>query len=74
MNYFIGIICSLIIASILLYLFYLYLNKVRDIYVDYDSGDIEKLPWYAPKRWVKDAWNPTFAAIQRNLIILKTKL
>lgn len=70
----VGSLCSLIIAVILLGIFYIYMNKARGIYVDYDSNKIKSLPWYVPNRWLKDAWDPTWAAIQRNLINLQTKI
>lgn len=74
MNEIVGWILSLIVATALIVLFYYYMNMVRDIYASFDSNKITTLPWYVPPRWVRDAWDPTWAAIQRQLIILQTKI
>ena len=74
MNDFVGILISLIIAIFLVLCFYYYMNFIQDTYINFDSNKIKTLPWYAPPRWIRDAWDPTWAAIQRNLIILQTKI
>jgi hypothetical protein len=74
MDTIIGIILSIVVAFVLILAFYFYMNIVRNTYIDYDSNKITKLPWYTPPRWIKDAWNPTWTFIQRNLVILKTKI
>ncbi len=70
----IGVLLALIIAIVLLGLFYIYMNYNRSIYSDFDSNKLKSLPWYAVPRWVKDAWDPTWVSIQRSLINLQTKI
>lgn len=64
MNIIIGCLFSIIIACILLVAFYYYMNHVVDQYTSYEKGEIEKLEWYIPPIWVKDAWHPTWIEIE----------
>lgn len=70
----IGVLLALIVAIVLLGLFYIYMNYNRGIYSDFDSNKLKSLPWYSVPRWVKDAWDPTWVSIQRVLINLQTKI
>lgn len=74
MNVFLEIILALVVALILIVLFYYYMNWVRDTYTDYDSNKIKELSWYTPPRWIRDAWDPTWGFIHRSYIILQLSI
>lgn len=71
MNEIVEIILTITTIIILLILFYMYMNWVRDQYINFEKGDIKELSWYIPPIWVKDAWDPTWATIQRSQVKLR---
>jgi hypothetical protein len=70
MNVIVEIILSLITATVLLVIFYIYMTWVSKQYRDYYKGKIIELPSTVPPVWVKDAWEPVWAEIQRIYIRL----
>ncbi len=72
MNSILGLLLAIILAFILIVLFYNYMNLVRDTYIHFDNDTIKELPWYIPPRWVRDAWDPTWLSLQRIFIQIQT--
>lgn len=56
---------TVVVALVILLLFYIYMNWVREQYVDFGSGKIPAISRYVPPVWMKDAWDPTWREIQR---------
>ena len=61
----IDIAVAVITVFICIMLFYYYMNWSRNQWISYDKSAIKELPKYVPPRWVRDAWDPTWAYLQR---------
>jgi len=74
MNSILVLLFACCIATVLIVVFYYYMNFVRQKFIDFDTGKIKELPWYTTPRWVRDAWDPTWAKIQRTLINIQVSI